>query len=74
MNSPYYYRLKKIGKDQAVVIHRADAPELTGTLINIGQGGCTVQQPGSKDESVLKVFVAYPDIRGVGQEGWDVEK
>ncbi len=66
MNSPYKYRLDKL-KGQEVVIHRANASDVKGDLAEVGEAGCVINQQTSL-ETVLAVFIAYENIRGVGNE------
>lgn len=72
MNSPYKKRLEEL-KNCDAVIHRANAEDLKGKVLEVDDGGCYVATEGSDSEHVLNVFVAYEDIRGVGAEDWDYE-
>ena len=72
MNSPYKKRLEKL-KDQHVVVWRANTSDVCGMLSEVSEDGCVVDNSNavSSRGMVLKVFVAYEDIRGVGHEGPD---
>lgn len=72
MESPYKNQLRKL-RGKKATIHRADSENLTGTIKNIGNEGCTIQQPCAVADSIVTVFVAYCDMRGVASLDWDLE-
>lgn len=76
-DSPYKvyleYLLGTKGQGVKVTLHRADAPDLRGELAEVEERGCFISQPGSRPDSVLRVFVAHENIRGVVCEEWDLE-
>ena len=72
MKNPYRTKLEvHVGTDQQVVVHRANAPDLNGTVAKVDDDGCTIKHP--RAVAALYVFVAYEDIRGIGQLDWDLE-
>lgn len=74
MNSPYKYKLEKLEGTQAgkqVTIHRADAPDVKGELVEVDEYGCSLKQ--SDGEAATTTFVAFEHIRGVASVDWDLE-
>ncbi|MDO8496617.1 MAG: hypothetical protein Q7S43_04200 [bacterium] len=68
MNSPYKKRLEDL-MGQNVVVYRADTSDVYGKLSEVDEDGCVVNNPNaSSPGTVLAIFVAYEDIRGVGHE------
>ena len=73
METPYKKQLQRL-RDKEVILYRADAPEIKGTLIRIVRdGGCIIAVPQKEGDVRLEVFVAFRDIRGVGSMEWDYD-
>ncbi len=57
-------------------LHRANAAEVRGVLVEIGESGCRIKQKSNKIDDVemaTVVFVAYEDIRGIAILWWDYD-
>ncbi len=65
MSNSYKSRLQEL-TNREVVISRADTSELKGMLFEVDDDGCVIHQ--SLPGSLLEVFVAYEDIRGIGYQ------
>ncbi|MBC7982169.1 hypothetical protein H7X65_03775 [Candidatus Parcubacteria bacterium] len=63
MISPYKEHLKRYFKGQ-VTLHRRDALDISGEVIDVDDFGCKLKQPGQAEYDT-EVFVSYEDIRGV---------
>ena len=77
MVSPYKSILDEIGEGGEVIIDRANAESLNGTIKDVSDFGCTVKKPVSEKiedcEKYLLVFVAFEDMRGVGKIDWNMD-
>ena len=78
MKNPYQKRLEQIkassDDERDVVIHRHGASELKGKLHSINDDGCevSIKEATLSPDSMLVVFVAYEDIRGIGVTEWSM--
>ncbi len=70
MISPYKAKLTGfVGMENMITIQRADAPDVVGQIKNVDDFGVTILQAYSdkQDDGRLKLFIAFEDIRGVGE-------
>lgn len=70
MISPYKSELTGfVNMKNMITIQRADAPDVVGQIKNVDDFGVTILRAYSeKDEDGrLELFIAFEDIRGVGQ-------
>jgi len=70
MTSPYKAVLKGL-EGKMITLDRDGAPSLKGNLIEIDEDGCFINQEVSNPELVVRTFVAFDDLRGVGSEDWN---
>lgn len=54
-----------------VVIERADAEDLVGTVEEVNDDGCYIRRNPPTETTVT--FVSFRDIRGVSTEEWDLK-
>ncbi len=70
---PYHKQLKALKKREALVtINRADAKDVIGRVTAVDEHGCAVGVPIGIG-TMLTVYVAYRDIRGIASTGWDLD-
>ena len=60
--SPYKQQLEKY-KNEKVVLHRAEAPNIEGIVYKVEDDGCTLRV--AHTSIIMHIFVAYRDIRGI---------
>ena len=65
MSSSYKSRLEGL-KGHEAIVHRASASDVNGKVHFVGEEGCIIKQPNDDGENALYVFIAFKDIRGVG--------
>lgn len=80
MVSPYKHIFDKIqgnkeagASDLEIKIDRDGADSLAGKFYTHNDFGCTIKLPGVDEEHAMFMFVAYKNMRGVGQENWDYD-
>jgi hypothetical protein len=74
MNDAYFNTLTALTENDenvSVTVNRSGAPDVTGTIESITEGGCIIATSEGMDLK-RSTFIAFRDIRGVSTSGWDM--
>lgn len=70
--SAYRQKLSELWPEHLVQIDRRDAPSVTGAVQKIEKEGVSIKENTQDGKEGRVIFIAYVDIRGVSDAGWDL--